>query len=144
MSSKDINDFNLPAEAESSLSEIALDDSGFPVENVIDSFEAIQDITKNVCNAITSWKQIDYEMHKMDVTFNTFMAKLDFDLDRYKTSIPVVERQLSFVNDQISKILNHVLSMNAETEVEMQMKMRMLESSEKYLDKLSTMMMKLI
>jgi len=69
---------------------------------------------------------------------------MDFELDKYKTSIPVVEKQLDFVNQQISKILDHVLTMEAKTESEINMKMRMMESSENYLDKLSTMMMKLI
>ena len=83
-------------------------------------------------------------MHTMDVQFNAFIAKMDFELDKYKTSIPVVEKQLDFVNQQISKILDHVLAMDAKTESEINMKMRMMESSENYLDKLSTMMMKLI
>ena len=83
-------------------------------------------------------------MHTMDIQFNAFIAKMDFELDKYKTSIPVVEKQLDFVNQQISKILDHVLTMEAKTESEINMKMRMMESSENYLDKLSTMMMKLI
>ncbi len=106
--------------------------------------DAIRDITSSVCNAVTSWKQIDAQMHTMDIQFNAFIAKMDFELDKYKTSIPVVEKQLDFVNQQISKILDHVLTMDAKTESEINMKMRMMESSENYLDKLSTMMMKLI
>ena len=109
-----------------------------------DPLNTIRDITSSVCNAVTRWKQIDAQMHTMDIQFNAFIAKMDFELDKYKTSIPVVEKQLDFVNQQISKILDHVLMMDAKTESEINMKMRMMESSEKYLDKLSTMMMKLI
>lgn len=113
-------------------------------ELVEQSISSIKEITSNVCSSITSWKQIDLEMHRMDIAFNSVMAKLDIDLEKYKTSIPVIEKQLDFVNVQIGKILDHVLTMEARTESEINMKMRLLESSEKYLDRLSSMMMKLV
>ena len=111
---------------------------------VQDPFGALCDITTHVCDCVTSWKQMDLEMHRMDVELDAFIAKASYDLEKYKESIPVVEHQLNFVNEQISKILDHVLLMDAKTDVELKMKMRMLDSSENYLDKLSSMMMKLL
>ena len=83
-------------------------------------------------------------MHLMDVKLESFLAEMDYNLSKYTLSVPVVERQLNFVNDKISQILDHVLKMNAETENEINMKMRMLSMAEDYLDKLSTMMIKLL
>ncbi len=134
----------LPAEYEEGGMQEYDADVAFPNTGDGDPLDTIRDITSSVCNAVTSWKQIDAQMHTMDIQFNAFIAKMDFELDKYKTSIPVVEKQLDFVNQQISKILDHVLTMEAKTESEINMKMRMMESSENYLDKLSTMMMKLI
>lgn len=119
--------------------EITLASEG--MENALSTFK---DITESVCASITSWKQIDLEMHRMDITFNSMIAKLDYDLDKYRASLPVVERQLDFVNQQIGRIMDHVLTMDATTESEMNMKMRLLDSAENYLDKLSSMMMKLV
>lgn len=113
-------------------------------EGMENSLSKLKDITESVCASITSWKQIDLEMHRMDFIFNSMIAKFDYDLDKYRTSLPVVERQLDFVNQQIGKIMDHVLTMDATTESEMNMKMRLLDSAENYLDKLSTMMMKLV
>lgn len=113
-------------------------------EGMENSLSKLKDITESVCASITSWKQIDLEMHRMDFIFNSMIAKFDYDLDKYRTSLPVVERQLDFVNQQIGRIMDHVLTMDATTESEMNMKMRLLDSAENYLDKLSTMMMKLV
>jgi hypothetical protein len=55
-----------------------------------------------------------------------------------------VEKQLDFVNDQMGKMLDHVLAMDAKTEKEIDLKMRLLETTENYLDKLSGMMLKLL
>ncbi len=136
----------LPAEYddEGGLTEYTGDGDLVPQGPGADPIDTIKDITTHVCNSITTWKQIDAQMHTMDIQFNVFLTRMEHDLEKYKTSIPVVEKQLNFVNEQISKILDHVLTMNAETETEINMKMRMLETSENYLDRLSTMMMKLI
>ena len=104
----------------------------------------IKDISTKVCDTIISWKEMDVQMHQLDVQFDTFIAKIDYELSMYRERIPVVEKQLNFVNDQMSKILDHVLTMDAETESEINMKMRLLDTSERYLDKLSGMMMKLL
>ena len=134
----------LPAEYEEGGMQEYSGEGALPTAGGGDPLDSIKEITSSVCNAVTTWKQIDAQMHTMDVQFNAFIAKMDLELDKYKTSIPVVEKQLDFVNQQISKILDHVLAMDAKTESEINMKMRMMESSENYLDKLSTMMMKLI
>ena len=104
----------------------------------------IESIAGNICDTVTSWKTMDMKMHEMNVQLQAFIGKMDYELAKYRVNAPVVEKQLNFVNEQIAKILDAVLVMKADTEVEMQMKMRMLDSSEEYLDKLSSMMMKLL
>lgn len=104
----------------------------------------LSDITGKILDSVTSWKEMDFQMHQMDIQFNLFLTKVDFELLKYKERIPVVEKQLDFVNSQMSKMLDHVLALDAKTEMEVDMKMRLLESTEKYLDKLSGMMLKLL
>ena len=135
-------------------SETQFDDSKYPEEitgnDVIgllsnpEIMNSITDITKSVCSAAITWKEIERDMHLMDVKLESFLAEMDYNLSKYTLSVPVVERQLNFVNDKISQILDHVLKMNAESENEINMKMRMLSMAEDYLDKLSTMMIKLL
>ena len=135
-------------------SEVQFDDSKFQEEitgkDVIgllsnpEILNSITDITKNLCSTIVTWKEIERDMHLMDVKLESFLAEMDYNLSKYRVSAPIIEKQLNFVNDKISQILDHVLKMNAETESEINMKMRMLSMAEDYLDKLSAMMIKLL
>lgn len=104
----------------------------------------LSDITGKIMDSLNSWKEMDFQMHQMDIQFNLFLTKVDFELSKYKERVPVVEKQLDFVNDQMCKMLDHVLAMDAKTEKEIDLKMRLLETTENYLDKLSGMMLKLL
>lgn len=104
----------------------------------------LSDITGKIMDSVNSWKEMDFQMHQMDIQFNLFLTKVDFELSKYKERIPVVEKQLDFVNSQMGKMLDHVLAMDAKTEKEIDLKMRLLETTENYLDKLSGMMLKLL
>ena len=104
----------------------------------------LSDITGKIMDSLNSWKEMDFQMHQMDIQFNLFLTKVDFELSKYKERVPVVEKQLDFVNDQMGKMLDHVLAMDAKTEKEIDLKMRLLETTENYLDKLSGMMLKLL
>jgi hypothetical protein len=104
----------------------------------------LSDITGKIMDSVNSWKEMDFQMHQMDIQFNLFLTKVDFELSKYKERVPVVEKQLDFVNSQMGKMLDHVLAMDAKTEKEIDLKMRLLETTENYLDKLSGMMLKLL
>ena len=104
----------------------------------------LSDITGKIMDSLNSWKEMDFQMHQMDIQFNLFLTKVDFELSKYKERVPVVEKQLDFVNSQMGKMLDHVLAMDAKTEKEIDLKMRLLETTENYLDKLSGMMLKLL
>lgn len=104
----------------------------------------LSDISGKIMDSVNSWKEMDFQMHQMDIQFNLFLTKVDFELSKYKERVPVVEKQLDFVNSQMGKMLDHVLAMDAKTEKEIDLKMRLLETTENYLDKLSGMMLKLL
>lgn len=108
------------------------------------TIEQVKDITTHILASVTTWKEIDLQMHTMDVQLTAFLAKLDFDLDKYKESIPVVKQNLEFVQSQISKILDKALSMEANTESEINLQSRLMEMSNSFLDRLTDMMIKLV
>ena len=146
-SSYETNEEAYPSKMQFHDSKYSVEITGKDVVDVLSNPEimnSITDITKNVCSAVVSWKEIERDMHLMDVKLESFLAKMDYNLSKYKLSVPVVEKQLNFVNDKISQILDHVLEMKAESEDEINMKMRMLSMAEDYLDKLSAMMIKLL
>ena len=114
------------------------------VANLAQLSSNLSEISGKIMDSVTSWKEMDLQMHQMDIQFGLFLTKVDYELSKYRDRIPVVEKQLDFVNSQMSKMLDHVLVMDAKTEKEIDLKMRLLESTENYLDKLSGMMLKLL
>lgn len=140
---EEVNQDNLPI-VEEDVNVVEYEGGNLDKVNPNDIVARIESIAGNICDTVTSWKTMDMKMHEMDVQLKAFLGKMDFDLAKYRVSVPVVEKQLNFVNEQIAKILDAVLIMQADTESEMKMKMRMLDTSENYLDKLSSMMIKLL
>lgn len=97
-----------------------------------------------ITSTVNSVLDLQRDMHMMDVQFNAYVANLDAELERHKGNLPVVERQLNNMNQMMGKILDKVLSMEANTENEMEMKMRYMETLETFTDKIATMMIKLL
>ena len=109
-----------------------------------ESLNNIQTIGTTILNGVTTWKQLEHDMHQMDVQFNAYVAKLDNDLEQYKISAPIVSKQLDRVNDLMSRILDKVVDMDVKTELDMQNKNRMMDSLDSYIDKMADMMVKLL
>ena len=114
------------------------------IPDVGPTIEQVKEISTHILNSVTTWKEIDLQMHTMDVQLNAFLAKLDFDLDKYRASIPVVKQNLEFVQSQISKILDKALSMETNTESEINLQCRLMDMSNGFLDRLTDMMIKLV
>ena len=100
----------------------ALDKNINSMKACIDSCGSVVD---RICAGVTAWKEID-------------------NLDKYKSRIPVIEKQLDAVNSGLGKILDYVIAMDAKTEAEMEMKMRMMERIDLFLNTISTTMMNLL
>lgn len=110
----------------------------------IDTFEKISGLTSTICDSITTWKQIDCQMHEMDLQFETFSKQIDASLDIHRQNAPIVSRQLDAISNMMSRILDKVLIMEANTENEMNDKMRLMDSVDQYVDKITTIMTKLL
>lgn len=112
--------------------------------NVSECLCRINDIAGNICSSVTTWKEMDMQMHTMDIQFATFAKQMDVNLEMYKQRIPIVGKQLESINEMMNKILDKVLLMDAETEVEINCKMRLMDSVDTYVDKITTMMTSLL
>lgn len=112
--------------------------------NVNDCIDKINDLTNNICSAVTTWKEIDMQMHNMDIQFETFSKQMDVNLDMYRQRAPIVSRQLDSLSGMMNKILDKVLTMDAQTESEINDKMRLMDSVDTYVDRITTMMTKLL
>ncbi|HBH09712.1 MAG TPA: hypothetical protein DDX40_09980 [Rikenellaceae bacterium] len=120
---------------------LALDNNINSIKSCVDSLEPI---VNGVCASVTAWKEIDKEMLAMDLHFKAFAKEMDNNLEKYKSRIPVIEKQLEVVNVGLVKILDYVIAMDAKTEAEMNMKMKMMERVDLFLNTLSTTMMNLL
>lgn len=112
--------------------------------NLTDCCNSICQIKDTVNDVATTWMNMKRDIHQMDLQFNAYMGNLEVNLEKYKTSAPIVAKQLDGLQNIMSRILDRVLSMDAINEMQMQDKERMMSSLDSYIDRLATMMIKLL
>lgn len=107
-------------------------------------FNNISELGDKITSTVNSIVDLQRDMYQMDIQFNAYVATLDAELERHKGNLPIVEKQLDKINQMMDKVLDKVLSMDANTEKEMDIKMKYMESLENFTDKIATMMIKLL
>ena len=114
------------------------------LDSLNECLQSIQVLTDNVCSSVTAWKEIDKEMLAMDLHFRAFEKEMDTNLEAYKSRLPIIEKQLDAVNMNLGKILDAVLMMDVQTESQIEMKMKMMDRIDLFLNTISTTMIKLL
>ena len=114
------------------------------VADLAQTSENLMKITEKLCSSVTTWKEIDMQMRNMDLQFNAYIAGLEAELTRYQMRLPMIEKQLDNLNGQMTKVLDCVIAMGTETDNEIQMKLRLLQTVENYMDNMSAFAMKLL
>ena len=114
------------------------------LDSLNECLQSIQVLTENVCSSVTAWKEIDKEMLAMDLHFRAFEKEMDTNLEAYKSRLPIIEKQLDSVNLNLGKILDAVLMMDVQTESQIEMKMKMMDRIDLFLNTISTTMIKLL
>ena len=114
------------------------------LENATQCFNAMCNIADSASNIANTWADLQRDMHQMDLQFSAYMGNLEVNLEKYRISAPIVSKQLDGLQNIMNKMLDKVLEMDATTDMEMQNKMRLMDSVDGYVDKLATMMIKLL
>lgn len=114
------------------------------LENATQCFDAMCNIANGISDVANTWADLQRDMHQMDLQFAAYMGNLDVNLEKYRISAPVVSKQLDGLQNIMNKILDKVLEMDATNDIQMQNKMRLMDSVDGYVDKLATMMIKLL
>ena len=114
------------------------------LDSLNECLQSIQVLTENVCSSVTAWKEIDKEMLAMDLHFRAFEKEMDTNLEAYTSRLPIIEKQLDAVNMNLGKILDAVLMMDVQTESQIEMKMKMMDRIDLFLNTISTTMIKLL
>ena len=104
------------------------------LDSLNECLQSIQVLTENVCSSVTAWKEIDKEMLAMDLHFRAFEKEMDTNLEAYKSRLPIIEKQLDAVNMNLGKILDAVLMMDVQTESQIEMKMKMMDRIDLFLN----------
>ena len=105
---------------------------------------AVDNVSNLICDAVLDWKRIDQQMHQMDLEFQSFSVQVGANLEMYKTRVPVISRNLDTMTRCMEKVLDKVLEMDAETEAQLDIKMKYMDMVENYMNNLSVMMAKLL
>lgn len=101
-------------------------------------------IVDSICNARVSLKQMDVQMHEMDVQLNAFTAQLSNDLEKYRERSDMVRTTVETYNRCITKMLDSIIAMDAQTADDFERKMRMMEQVDGMMSKLTDTMTKFL
>lgn len=101
-------------------------------------------IVDSICNARVSLKQMDVQMHEMDVQLNAFTAQLSSDLEKYKERSDMVRSTVENYNRCISRMLDTIIAMDAQTAEDFERKMRMMEQVDGMMSRLTDTMTKFL
>ncbi|HCY73822.1 MAG TPA: hypothetical protein DHU75_07025 [Rikenellaceae bacterium] len=121
-----------------------LQSAEYSLNSMNNCLNSVRSIVESAGSSVTAWKEIEKEMFAMSLHFEQFSKELDVNLDKYKTRIPLIEKQLDSINVNLSKMLDYVLAMDAKTEQGMDFKMKMMDRIDVFLNTISTTMMNLL
>lgn len=109
-----------------------------------DCFNSLCTLSDGIADISKSWTDLERDIHAMDLQFNAYMRNLEVDLEKYKISAPIVCKQLDKLQDKMGAVMNKVVDMDVTNELEFKTKSRMMDSVDKYIDSLASMMIKLL
>ena len=118
------------------------------VSNTLVSLEntcnAVCNIADSLSNIQATWADLQRDIHLMDVQFEAYMGSLEANLERHRINVPLISRQLDLLQDKMSRVLDRIIEKDVQTDMDMQEKSRLMDSLDSYVDKLSTLMIKLL
>lgn len=104
----------------------------------------ITNIAHGLADAAVSYKQIEHDIAVMDMQFGSYLAGLEFQLEKYQVSAPIVREQLNNLDHKMERILDTVLELDTDDDRKLDFKLKLLDTLNNYSDKLSMMMVKLL
>ena len=121
------------------------------LDKVSNSFESLENTCNAVCNIVDglanvqkTWADLQRDIHLMDVQFEAYMGSLEANLERHRINVPLISRQLDLLQEKMSRVLDRIIEKDVQTDMDMQEKSRLMDSLDSYVDKLSTLMIKLL
>lgn len=105
---------------------------------------AVCNVADSVANIGNTWADLQRDIHLMDVQFNAYVSSLEANLERHRVNVPVISKQLDMLQDKMSKVLDKVIEKDVKTDMDMQEKSRLMDSLDSFVDKISTLMIKLL
>lgn len=121
------------------------------LDKVSNNLESLESTCNAVCNVVDglanvqkTWADLQRDIHLMDVQFEAYMGSLEANLERHRINVPLISRQLDMLQEKMSKVLDRIIEKDVQTDMDMQEKSRLMDSLDSYVDKLSTLMIKLL
>ena len=101
---------SVPAQTNNSSSDLDINKFGENAAQQIDtSLSVFNNVTSSIKECYLASKNVELEIAKMDHQLDAFIADSNNKLDRFKTAMPVLEKQLNKVSDRIDKITDQML-----------------------------------
>ena len=123
---------------------VTLDKVSNSLESLENTCNAVCNIVDGLANVQKTWADLQRDIHLMDVQFEAYMGSLEANLERHRINVPLISRQLDLLQEKMSRVLDRIIEKDVQTDMDMQEKSRLRDSLDSYVDKLSTLMIKLL
>lgn len=123
---------------------VTLDKVSNSLESLENTCNAVCNIVDGLANVQKTWADLQRDIHLMDVQFEAYMGSLEANLERHRINVPLISRQLDLLQEKMSRVLDRIIEKDVQTDMDMQEKSRLMDSLDSYVDKLSTLMIKLL
>ncbi len=113
------------------------------VKEVVDNVSVLWNCTLDTIKAV---KELDVLMKQMDVNLEMYINDTNISLEKFKTSAPILEKQLDKISDRIDKVLDKALTIDSKTceMVDLELRSKLITQVRDWSDHVSSLLMKLM
>ena len=120
-----------------------INDTNDKLIQVQKGFAAMENIYKTSTEFILQCKQIELQIHQLDVQYDALIAKMNYDLLQAREKKQTVIKALDTLNNSMMRTLDKVLEMDeGDMEIKMKLKFSLLETLNKCIDSINNIMMR--
>jgi hypothetical protein len=110
---------------------------------IVDTVSTLWNCTLETYYAV---KELDVLMKQMDCTLEMYLQDTAISLEKFKTSAPILEKQIDKISDRIDRILDKALTIDSKNceMVDLELRTKLITQVRDWSDHISSLLMKLM
>ncbi|MFA6090111.1 MAG: hypothetical protein WC755_09720 [Candidatus Woesearchaeota archaeon] len=112
-------------------------------KEIVDNVSVLWSCTLETIKAV---KELDVLMKQMDITLEKYLHDTNISLEKFKTSAPILEKQIDNISNRIDRILDKALTIDSKSceMVDLQLRSQLITQVRDWSEHISSLLMKLM